>query len=195
MAEEENENETTDDMSEGEDGEDEQGSGKKKLIIIIAVVVLLLGGGGAAAYFTGMLDDILGVEIDCENIEEGEPHFVECEAKRIAEEGEGANSDGPGEFYEVPNLIVNLNTTGRQPRFLKISIQLEVDSERDVADLEKIAPRVIDHFQTYLRELRIEDLRGSSGIYRLRMELLSRVSAAAPDIHVRDVLFQEILIQ
>jgi len=194
MAEEEIENETTDDMSEGEEGEEEQGSGKKKLIIIVAVVVLLLGGGGAAAYFTGMLDDILGVEIDCEHIEEGEPHFVECEAKRIAEGGD-ANSDGPGEFYEVPNLIVNLNTTGRQPRFLKISIQLEVDSEGDVADLEKIAPRIIDHFQTYLRELRIEDLRGSSGIYRLRMELLSRVSAAAPDIHVRDVLFQEILIQ
>jgi flagellar FliL protein len=63
------------------------------------------------------------------------------------------------------------------------------------AAFETIMPRVIDQFQTYLRELRVEDLRGSSGIYRMKLELLNRVRAAAPDIGVKDVLFQEILIQ
>ena len=39
-------------------------------------------------------------------------------------------------------------------------------------------PRIVDNFQVYLRELRIEDLQGAAGIYRLREELLLRVNAA-----------------
>jgi flagellar FliL protein len=58
-----------------------------------------------------------------------------------------------------------------------------------------VAPRVIDQFQTYLREMRVEDLRGSAGIYRLRQELLYRVNIAADPVKVKDVLFQEMLIQ
>jgi len=61
--------------------------------------------------------------------------------------------------------------------------------------LEAVAPRVVDQFQTFLREMRIQDLRGSAGIYRLRQELLYRVNLAAQPVKVKDVLFQEILIQ
>jgi flagellar FliL protein len=56
-------------------------------------------------------------------------------------------------------------------------------------------PRVTDYFQVYLRELRVEDLKGSAGMYRLREELLARVRAAVAPIRVRDVLFKQILIQ
>jgi len=56
-------------------------------------------------------------------------------------------------------------------------------------------PRIIDNFQVYLRELRLEDLRGSAGMYRLREELLTRVVAAAQPVRVKDVLFKEMLIQ
>ena len=56
-------------------------------------------------------------------------------------------------------------------------------------------PRIIDNFQIYLRELRVEDLRGSDGIYRLREELLARVNAAVAPVKVTDVLFKEMLVQ
>ena len=56
-------------------------------------------------------------------------------------------------------------------------------------------PRIVDNFQIYLRELRIEDLRGSDGIYRLREELLARVNAAVAPVKVTDVLFKEMLVQ
>ena len=46
-----------------------------------------------------------------------------------------------------------------------------------------------------LRELRIEDLQGSAGMYRLREELLRRVRAATAPAKVRDVLFKEMLVQ
>ena len=47
----------------------------------------------------------------------------------------------------------------------------------------------------YLRELRVDDLHGSAGIYRLKEELLRRVSVAAYPVLIRDVLFKEMLVQ
>ena len=46
-----------------------------------------------------------------------------------------------------------------------------------------------------LREMRVEDLSGSAGIYRLREELLDRVNVAARPVVVNDVLFREMLVQ
>jgi len=72
---------------------------------------------------------------------------------------------------------------------------LEVTADEDVAQLEKSKSRIVDSFQVYLRELRIEDLAGSAGIQRLREELLLRVNAAASPTVIGDVLFKEMLVQ
>lgn len=171
----------------------EEKKGSKKLIIMILVPILLLVGGGAGLYFTGMLDKILGKEAPAEGAE-GEHAAKEGEAKE-GEHGEGGA--GPEvAFLKIPDMIVNLNSAeGGQPRYLRLSIQLELANAADQAAVEKVMPRVVDQFQTYLRELRVQDLRGSKGMYRLQMELLSRVNAAAAPTQVKDVLFQEILIQ
>lgn len=173
--------------AEGEEGEDEEGGkGPNKLFLIIGVLLVLLIGGGAVAYFTGALDGLLGKKTDTEETAETE------EEPKAGKDGDAAG--GPY-FMEVSDIIVNLNSTGPNPRFLKLKVQIEVASEADLARIEQVSPRVIDHFQTYLRELRVEDLKGSAGIYRLRQELLRRVNAAAYPVEVKDVLFQEILIQ
>ena len=195
---------------EGEGGEGATGGGKKKLILILVPIVLLLGGG-AGLYFTGMLDKLLGKEATAEagkeGGKEGDHGKVAKDGEKVehgkaeeggAEEGgEGGHGEGGASgpaFLKVPDLIVNLNGDGTS-RYLRLSIQLEMSSEADMKAVEKVLPRVIDQFQTYLRELRVQDLRGSKGIYRLQMELLSRVNAAAAPTEVKDVLFQEILIQ
>ena len=79
--------------------------------------------------------------------------------------------------------------------FLKISLSLELSDPADIQRVEAVLPRVIDAFQTYLRELRPEDLRGSAGLYRLREELLARVNTSAQPAKVNDVLFKEMLLQ
>ena len=61
--------------------------------------------------------------------------------------------------------------------------------------MESVLPRVVDKFQVYLRELRIEDLSGSAGMQRLREELLLRVNSAVRRGTVKDVLFKEMLVQ
>lgn len=179
--------------AEGDAG-DEGGKkfGAKKIVLFAVLPILLLGGGGAAAYFTGMLDKFLPAhEVDCTTVQAGDPDFEMCAEKLAAEQGANA----PGVFIDIPGMIVNLNSTSKQPRFLKILLKIELEKKEDQVPFETLLPRVVDQFQTYLRELRIEDLRGSSGMYRMKIELLSRVRAAAPEIKVRDVLFQEILVQ
>ena len=173
-----------------EGGEELDLDGKKKgikpLFIIIGAVVLLIGAG-AGVYFSGMLDPLLGKD-------KGKEETKKEDAKvEIKKDKDGKIIGSP--FMELPDLIVNLSGTQGQPRYLKLKVQLELENADDQSAIEAIAPRVIDHFQTYLRELRIADLRGSAGIYRLRQELLARVNDAADPVKVKDVLFQEILIQ
>lgn len=174
-------------------------SSKKKIILIVVPLVLLLGGG-AGLYFTGTLDKILKKEPSAEAGKEGEHSKAgagDSAAEGKGEKKEGEHGEGTGPevaFLKIPDLIVNLTSDG-QPRYLRLSIQLELANDADMKAVEKVLPRVVDQFQTYLRELRVQDLRGSKGIYRLQMELLSRVNAAAAPTQVKDVLFQEILIQ
>ena len=162
-----------------------QKKSKKKLFIIIGIVLLLLIGGGAAAFFTGLLDPLLG------------------STEEAAEGGEGGgDGDGnaplpPGQvvFFDLDEMIVNLNSSGRRQNLLKIKVSLELASANDLAKIQQVMPRVIDNFQTYLRELRIDDLRGSAGVYRLREELLTRVNIAVQPAKVNSVLFKEMLVQ
>ena len=167
---------------------------KKKMILMIAVPLILLVGGGAAAYFTGMLDKLMG-KGETTEAAAGEHGDAKAEGhgekKGGGEHGEGAEVA----FLKIPDMIVNLNSEDGSARYLRLSVQLELESQLDLAAVEKVLPRVVDQFQTYLRELRVQDLRGSKGIYRLQLELLNRVNQAAAPVQVKDVLFQEILIQ
>ena len=164
----------------GAHDDDESSGGKKKLLIVIFIVILLIVGGLAGAYFTGLLDPVIKMIV-------GDPS--------AATEDEIESFAGPSVFYELPSLTVNLNTAGRKARFIKIQVSLELAKEEDKPLVEAVIARVMDNFNVYLRELRIEDLSGSAGIYRLREELLTRIRAAVAPVVVKDILFKEMLIQ
>jgi len=151
----------------------------KKLVLFIAAPLLLLIAGGAGVYFSGLADSLLG-----------KSETTAAEEELLAKE-----EAGPVAYFEVPDMLVNLNTNGRKTGYLKIALSLVLGSEEDRAQVEQVLPRVIDSFQVYLRELRVEDLQGSAGLQRLREELLLRVATAAKPAEVKDVLFREMLIQ
>lgn len=146
-------------------------SGKQLVLFVILPLVLLLGGGLALWTMTGDGGD--------------------------GESGKQTAADEPKQtlFYDVPEMLVNLNSGGVKPSYLKIKIALEVDRQSAIAELDAKLPRVIDNFQVYLRELRLEDLNGSAGMFRLKEELLSRVNTALYPTRVKDVLFKEMLVQ
>ena len=193
MAEEEDDADAVDDEGDGDSGKASGGGGKKKIIIIIALAFLVIVGGVAGAYFMGLLDPVIEMIVGPEDAAEGEGDGEDGEECEEGEEGDCAS--GRAVFYDLQELLVNLNTGGRKSSFLKIRISLELASARDKAKMDTIMPRVIDNFQTYLRELRLDDLKGSAGMYRLREELLVRVNAAAAPAKIKDVLFKEMLVQ
>ncbi len=153
--------------------------GKKKLLMLAGGGILLVAGGLGGLYFTGMLDGVLKSVVG-DGATEGETA--------------GAAGDEPV-FYELPDIIVSINTGERKSRYLKVRVNLELDTADDLPQIERVMPRIMDRFQVYLRELRMEDINGSAGTFRLREELLKRVSAAANPARVNDVLFVEMIVQ
>jgi flagellar FliL protein len=176
----------------------EGGGGKKKpplkLIIIIAVAaVLVLGGGGTAAFL------LLKPKPDAA-AEKGH----EKKKKPPKEEKKGGKDDkaaaqvreGPDGvlFYTLPDIVVNMQTADGRPTFLKLKLTLEMPDQDAVDALEPNMPRLQDMFQTFLRELRPEDLSGSQGSYQLRMEILRRVNLVIAPAKANAVLIEEMLI-
>ena len=175
--------------STDEDGEESSSSGgKKKLLIIIGAVVLLLIGGAAAVFFSGILDSEDPKKEEGAETGEGEEPELGPDGKPIAKKPKPI-------FLDLDEMIVNLNTTERRQSLLKIKVALEIPTKKDVANIQALMPRVVDNFQTYLRELRLDDLRGSAGMYRLREELLTRINVAVQPSKVSAVLFKEMLVQ
>ncbi|MDA8230685.1 MAG: flagellar basal body-associated FliL family protein [Magnetospirillum sp.] len=171
------------DFEEGEGSEDlpEVETRKfpvKKILFIVLPLVAIIGAG-AGLYFTGALDGLMGI------VRGGD-----SKAKL-----EAAKANLPPTFMDLPEMLVNLQSNGRKQAFLKIRVALELEDPADQARIEAVMPRIVDAFQIYLRELRIEDLQGAAGMHLLREELLTRVSAASKPAKVKDVLFREMLVQ
>ena len=162
---------------------------KSKLPLIIggvAVVLLLAVGGG---FFLGVFGG--GGENEAAHGEEDGELHGESSGDLHGEGGEG----GGMIYYDLQEIIVNLNVGSASPSFLKMKISLELANALDVPSIEAQLPRIRDSFHVYIRELRRTDLQGSEGIYRLREELLLRINKIVHPIKVRDILFKEILIQ
>ena len=182
---------------EGEDGEG--ASAKKKLpmkMIIIGAVaaVLVLGGGGTAAmiFLKPKPDEAHG---------KADAHGKEKKKEKKGEKGAevktiGTVAEGPEGvlFYTMPNVVVNMQTADGRATFLKLKLTLEDPDQETVDLLEPNMPRLQDMFQTFLRELRPEDLQGSQGSYQLRMEILRRVNLVIAPSKVNAVLIEEMLI-
>ncbi len=185
-----------------EDFEDEEiefgegGGNRRRMLLMVVLPIVLVVGGGAVAYFTGMADPLVSM------ISGSEPEEEQMDgglADIAVEDADGpvvsAAAPSTALFYDLPEMLVNINTAGRTKNFLKIRVSLELANEADINRVDTVLPRIIDNFQVYLRELRLEDLQGAAGMYRLREELLNRVNAAVRPAQVKDVLFKEMIVQ
>ena len=99
-----------------------------------------------------------------------------------------------GEYYDVPDITVNMKTYDTKQSFLKISISMQMEKESDRAAVDIIIPQIVDGLQSYMRELTPASLNGSSGMYRLRQEILLRASKIASPLVIKDILFKEVII-
>jgi flagellar protein FliL len=141
----------------------------RKMIMIAAAGALVVIGGGAGAY------------VMLSGPKEKQPAVAQAK---------------PAVFLDVPEVLVNLSTTGNErTQYLKVKVVLELPDATLTPQIQTTMPRVMDAFQTYLRELRPTDLDGSAGLYRLKEELTRRVNAAIAPSRINAVLFKEIVVQ
>ncbi len=164
------------DVEEDAEGASEQPKSKFKLklppmkFLIIGAAALLLIGGGVGAYFFFF----------------SHPHEAKAENPALK----------PAVFVDLPEILVNLsNPSAERTQYLRIKVVLELPEQKMVEQITPIMPRVMDAFQTYLRELRPSDLDGSAGLYRLKEELTRRVNVSIAPARINAVLFKEIVVQ
>ena len=156
---------------------EKKGLGRKKILLLVVPVLLAVIGAGL--WFGGILPPLLAM---AESRDSG-PRAVA--------------------FLDMPEIVTNLNATGRRPVYVKLRSKLELARAEDSALIQASMPRLLDLFQTYLREMRPEELRGSLGTQRLREELVARANIAvaqagrgdAQQIRINDILFLELLVQ
>jgi flagellar FliL protein len=164
------------DVEDGADGASDQPKSKfalklpsLKFLLIGGAAVLLLAGAGAGSYF-----------------------FFAHPAERKVE----IPAVKPVVFVDLPEILVNLSNPGAdRTQYLKVKVVLELPEQKMIEQITPIMPRVMDAFQTYLRELRPSDLDGSAGLYRLKEELTRRVNVAIAPSRINAVLFKEIVVQ
>jgi flagellar FliL protein len=162
--------------------------GKKKIVFIAGglVVVLIVAG----VFLSGML----GGKKD-EHAAEGEHQEAELTEEQKAAKAAAEAQAAQPVYYELPEFLVNLNSTTNRTSLIKMSVTLELRDVAAVAIMDAHKPRIQDTFVTYLRELRPAELQGSQGIHRLRVDLLARLNATIEEGVVKDILFGEIVVQ
>jgi flagellar protein FliL len=204
--------------AEGEEGaappegaEGEEGAAPKKklagktliLFIVLPLLLVGLGGGAAAVMFLGKKP------AEAHASEEG--HGKEKKEKKKKEKKKEGGGHGGGEgggggspitegpegvaYYELPAILVNIQSDSERPTYLKLKLSVEFEDADTAEELTEKMPVLTDQFQTFLRELRVEDISGSAGTYRLRMELLRRVNLAMQPEQASAVLIEEMLVQ
>jgi flagellar FliL protein len=193
-------------------------SGKTLVLFVILPALLVIGGGGAATFML-----LGGAKPSTEVAEagaEGEEK-PEAEKKGKKEEkkeahggsgGEGAEGEttavaasevglltvgepGDPSYYKMPKMIVNLASgSGGRAIVMQLDLVLESADAKNFDEMTVLMPRLTDQFQTFLRELRVEDLEGSAGSYRLRLELLRRFNIVMAPAKIDAVLIEGMLI-
>ncbi|WP_420433275.1 flagellar basal body-associated FliL family protein [Hyphobacterium sp.] len=196
MADENEEVETED--AEGE----EEGEGKKKkpgimklaLFIGLPVVILLLGGTAAFLLLSGG----------------GEDEHAVAEAGEHGETGADSHDGGHGDsshgedihIASFPDITVSIVDARGGNSILTLSLSFETPEEdlghvlleSDGETLTLEGRRLVDQYMGFLRELRPEDLAGSAGMQRIRIELLRRAQLVLGEERVQSVLITNLLI-
>jgi flagellar FliL protein len=142
-----------------------------KKILILAVLGLVLFGGGLMAYIL-LVDD--------------PPAGKEAQASQTASK----------HVVTMPLDPFLVNLADRESRrYLKLKVELAVDSEGTAKELEKSLPRIRDTLILLLSSKTYLDLSSYEGKQQLKQEIKKKVTALPGGSKVSDVFFTEFVAQ
>ena len=156
----------------------------KILIILIGVtMVFMLGLGGGLFMMWNKLS------------------AMETQTQASAEKGDqaGANASVPveellGPIYSLDTFIVNLADKGGK-RYLRVSIDLELDSEKLESEVKKRLPQVRDSILSILPTKRFEDISSAKGKTDLRDQMLASINRLLARGQITNIYFKEFVVQ
>jgi flagellar FliL protein len=172
-------------MAETNEKEETKASPLKSPIVIIGIILMLLGVGVGAYFFFSSKEG--------KNPKAQEAHAT----KEGSKEPEGAHSEAEAKvfYFDMPDMLINLVSNNKKGNYLKVSISVEFPNSQTLEKIKTFRPRIVDQYQVFLRSLRLEELRGSAGLERIREELLRRTNLIVAPDKVTNILFREILVQ
>ncbi|MGD1974112.1 MAG: flagellar basal body-associated FliL family protein [Desulfobacterales bacterium] len=156
----------------------------KILIILIGVVmVLMLGLGGGLFMMWNKLS------------------AMETRSQSAAENAEQGDQDASvpvekllGPVFSLDTFIVNLADEGGK-RYLRMTIDLELDSEELESEVKKRLPQVRDSILTILPTKRFDDISSAKGKTELRDQMLERINGLVVRGKVTNIYFKEFVVQ
>lgn len=146
------------------------GDGPPKIVLALLVLNLAASGFGAFKAATA----------------HGAP-----KAHEVEPEASGNEITGP--VVQLDPFVVNLDEP--TARYVKVTIQLELISEKAAANLEKGKQLVRDGILSYLSGLKVADTLGEAAKVHMREELLKRCVDALGKGNVKRVFFSEFVVQ
>ena len=154
------------------------------LFLLIGVVIIF------------MLGLVGGLFMMCNKLSE-----METKVQRTDKDGEQADRDTPvpvekllGPIFPLDTFIVNLADKGGK-RYLRVNIDLELDSEELESEIAKRLPQVRDSILTILPTKHFEDISSAKGKTTLRDQLLERINGLLARGRITNIYFKEFVVQ
>ena len=160
---------------EAEQESEEQGGGMMRLLILVVPTLLV---GLAGGYFIGS------------SITESE----ESEKSKLGPEIQIMKEPDIGQMFQLEPFVVNLNEP-RGNRYLKTTIQLEMEGDTLQSELERRQAQMRDIILALLTSKTTKELQQLEGKFHLREELLSRLNQLLVSGKIKRVYFTEFVIQ
>jgi flagellar FliL protein len=98
-------------------------------------------------------------------------------------------------YVDAPAMVVNMRSADGRTHFLKLRFVIVATSASETNRITERMPAIVDGLQSFLRELRPEDLNGSAAIFRVKEEMMIRSQAVLGKGIVSDILIQDLVEQ
>lgn len=163
---------------EPEEKGSEEGKPKKSklgLFVGLGVALLLLAGGGYFAYTKFVVS---------------QPTVEESEKTEAAKQ----RKEAIGQLFALEPFVVNL-ADPKGKRYLKVRMELELESTQSMEKAEKIKPKLRDMVIMMLTSLSFEEVMTPEGKIRIRDELVDRFNQVMKPDRVVQIYFTDFVVQ
>ena len=160
-----------------------------KWILVGALALAIVSGGAAFAWFKFMAPH----RVEAKPGEAKSTEAKAAESKPGEKGGEPGAGTKIGPILDLDPFIVNLADS--EPRFLKVTVKLELDTPVAKTELSERIPQVRDSILILLSSKEAQALKPTAGKLQLRDEILQRINSLLANGQARNAYFTEFVVQ